>query len=135
MREGGSDPSRPANPARDDECLLRGPADRRLDLDDVFDLLSRRERRIVLHHLRSREDEWVPLADLVDRVHAWEEEVGAGSSVAAEPVETALVHRHLPKLAAAAVIEYDHERRLAIYRGTDRVDQFLDLALREGPLP
>lgn len=137
MHEVGTDPSRPRNDPCfvDEQDFLRGPESRDLDLDTIFDALGLRRRRIVLHHLRSREEEWVPLSDVVDRVHAWESELGDPSSVSAERIELDLVHRHLPKLDALGVIEYDGKRERVAYRGSERVGRFLDLSLREGPLP
>lgn len=137
MRECRTDPlrstSEPDSAGAGD--FLRGPADRDPDLDTVFDALGSRRRRIILHHLRSREDEWVSLADLVDRVTAWESELDASQSVSEEAIELDLVHRHLPKLDASGVIAYEGERDRAAYHGSDRIGRFLDLTLREGPLP
>ena len=115
--------------------FLRGPESGDLDLDAVFDALGVRRRRIVLHHLRSRADEWVSLEELVDRVLAWEVELGDPSTVSDGSVETDLVHRHLPKLDSLGVVEYDQERERATFSGSDRLGRFLDLSLREGPLP
>lgn len=115
--------------------FLRGPKNRDLDLDAVFDALGVRRRRIVLHHLRSRADEWVQLDHLVDRVLAWEIELDNPSTVTEESIETDLVHRHLPKLDSLDVIEYDPERERATFCGSERLGRFLDLSLREGPLP
>lgn len=105
------------------------------DIDTVFDILSSRRRRIVLHFLRDREDEWVALEALAERVAAWEVELYDPESVSVESIEIDLVHGHLPKLDGSNVIDYDRDRRRVSYQGDERVERFLDVSRREGPLP
>lgn len=135
-RQACSEPLRPGNRRAYDgpSVILRG-GEASFDLDVVFDLLSDRRRRIVLNHLRDADEEWVDVGVLAERIAAWEVELVDPTSVSVESIEIDLVHGHLPKLDAADVVEYDGERRRVAYRGTDRVERFLDLSKREGPLP
>ena len=105
------------------------------DLDEVFDVLSDRRRRIVLNHLRDAEGEWVRVGDLAERIATWEVELVDPASVSVESIELDLVHGHLPKLESTDLIDYEQDERRVTYRGADRVEQFLDLSRREGPLP
>lgn len=114
--------------------FLRG-GETTYDLDVVFDLLADRRRRIVLNHLREAEEEWVPVGDLAERIAGWEVELVDPTSVSVESIEIDLVHGHLPKLDSADVVVYDEDERRVAYRGEDRVERFLDLSRREGPLP
>lgn len=114
--------------------FLRG-GETTYDLDVVFDILSDRRRRIVLNHLRDADEEWVDVGDLAERIAAWEIELVDPTTVSVESIEINLVHGHLPKLDATDVIDYDEGDRRVAYRGADRVERFLDLSRREGPLP
>jgi len=102
-------------------------------LDDVFDVLSDRRRRIVLHYLRDHEEEWVSTGTLADRVASWEVELYDPASVSVASIEIDLAHGHLPKLHESGLVERDGS--LVRYRGDDRVERFLDLSRREGSLP
>lgn len=115
--------------------FFRGGGEAVRDLDTVFDILSNRRRRIVLAHLRECEDEWVSVDALGAEVAAWELELTGPTSVSEESISIDLAHGHLPRLDAAGVVVYDDDRRRVTYRGDDRVERFLDLAEREGPLP
>lgn len=105
------------------------------DLDVVFALLSDRRRRIALNYLRTADAEWIPVGDLAERIAAWETELGDPAVVSETSIEIDLVHGHLPKLDRAGVVEFDADRGRVRYRGADRVERFLDVAEREGPIP
>lgn len=105
------------------------------DLDTVFDVLSNRRRRIVLDHLREREEEWVSVDALAEEVAAWEVELAGPTSVSEESIAIDVAHGHLPRLDTSGVVVYDADERQVTYLGDDRVELFLDLAKREGPLP
>lgn len=86
--------------------------------DAAFRLLADETRRFVLSHLDGSDDR-VRLADLAERVAAWE----AGKPVAEvtederETAEIELHHKHLPMLADAGILEYDRETRTLPERG------------------
>ena len=78
-----------------------------ISLEAVLGCLLAPRRRFVLYYLQERETATVD--ELARQVAAWErgippEEVDADHR---RHVETALVHRHLPKLADALFVEYD----------------------------
>lgn len=73
------------------------------DVSAAFDLLSNARRRGVLYAV-SR-DGSATVAELAERIAAWQD--GHHSP---EEVRTSLVHAHLPKLADAGVVDYDHDQ-------------------------
>jgi hypothetical protein len=89
----------------------------------VFQTLSNRRRRYVLHYLLQRESA-VQFRRLTEHVTAWEHgvPVEAVTHTQRKRVYTALRQTHLPKMAADGVIEYDRQRGLV--EPTDAVDEF-----------
>lgn len=84
-----------------------------LDFDGVLDLCRNKHRRIVLGVLAAQQR---PLTanDLTNAIlkhnhHASPTEV---SGETATGIQSALYHEHLPRLAAAGLVEYDTERHL-----------------------
>lgn len=73
------------------------------DVGDVFDdvvaVLSDKRRRFVLHHLAVVETT-IPLAELAERMAEWD---GSDS----RETRLVLVHRHLPKMENAGLIDAD----------------------------
>ena len=125
----------PAEGARNDEgdqCYLRGPADLDLSLDEVFSLLGDRQRRLVLRYFVDNDGTETHVDDLVAFVVQWERELGQTPD--RDGVAIALHHSHLPKLAAAGVVEVDDGSTVRD-RGSDRLERFVAAAMREGPLP
>lgn len=86
-------------------------------LDQVFELLSRAERRETIGYLYARPNELVTLDELGRQV--------ARSDDEEENVRVALHHCHLPKLVDAGVVDYDEERTLVRYRGSSALDYVL----------
>jgi len=82
-----------------------------LSRDEVFDLLSNRRRRCVVHYLRQRGCV-VELSELAQRVAAWENGVDVRELTAAQRkrVYTSLQQTHLDKLDDAGIVEYDADR-------------------------
>lgn len=75
--------------------------------DDLFDVLSHPHRRFVLQYLRTAE---TPLGvdELTTELAAWERQrSGADRPGDGSAIELALVHRHLPKMAATEFVGYD----------------------------
>lgn len=89
--------------------------------NELFEVLSHSQRRFVLHYLRSA-DTPIDVDDLVSEVVAWEVErpVDERSAGDRDAVELSLVHTHLPKMAAAGLVDYDAGR--GVLTPTDRTD-------------
>ena len=83
-----------------------------LQRDEIFDVLSNQRRRYVLHYLKQHEGRRVELRELVDQVAAWEHEttIDALESDKRKNVYSSLRQFHLPMMAEADVIEYEHMR-------------------------
>lgn len=75
--------------------------------DELFDALSDPRRRFVLQHLQSVETP-TSVGDLSTDVAAWEERrPTADPPPDDEAVTVSLVHKHLPMLSRAGLVEYD----------------------------
>jgi DNA-binding transcriptional ArsR family regulator len=96
--------------------------------DQIFDVLSNRRRRYVIHYLSQHDDESVSLGDLSRQIAAWE--TGNDPDYIAyderKTVHTSLYQNHVPKLAEAGIIEYDS--REGTVRPTDAYEE-VDLYL------
>lgn len=84
-----------------------------LSQDVVFDLLSNRRRRFVLHYLL-REDRPVSIQELSKQVAMWEFDAEAEELTDQEEkrIYVALYQTHIPKLEDAGVIDYDSDTGL-----------------------
>lgn len=83
-----------------------------IDRGTVFDILSNRRRRYVLHSLRE-EGGRADIRSLSERIAAWENDHPDPESVTARErkrVYTALHQSHLPKMARAGVVRYHPDR-------------------------
>lgn len=104
-------------------AIQPGPGDERVDgqssetteelggeltRDEVFEVLSNRRRRYVLHYLQQN-GERASLSDVAEQVAAWENdtEIEAISSDERKSAYTSLRQFHLPKMAEKAVVEFD----------------------------
>lgn len=79
--------------------------------DRLFELLSHPYRRFVVGHLRSVDDPQ-SVGEVAADLGAWQAELPPAdrSADGVAGIETELHHTHLPKLAAADVVEYDPAR-------------------------
>lgn len=107
-------------------------SDQELSQDLLFDLLSNRRRRFVLHYLL-REDRPVSIQELSKQVAMWEfgvtdEEL---SDQQKKRIYVALYQTHVPKLEEAGVIEYDSDTGLVEIAGQARQ---LEPYLEEGAI-
>lgn len=84
-----------------------------LSVDTALDILASARRREVLRYLFDEADRPRERSELVDKM---------ADEAAADPasLEAALAHHHLPRLADAGVIEYDHRS------GSVRLDDTAD---------
>jgi len=103
-----------------------------VDRETVFDILSNRRRRYVLHFLRGREGS-VELRELSERIAAWEngclpERV---TSKERKRVYAALHQSHLPKMDRAGVVRYDPDRgTIELTEDTAAFDVYLEVVPR-----
>jgi hypothetical protein len=95
-------------------------------LDAVFSLLRDRRRRYVVSFLAGR-DSPVSLTELATAVTAWELETEPDEVPAerAEPIRTALHHKHLPQLADANVLAYDAEAETVTSKRVEELSPLL----------
>jgi len=96
-----------------------------LQREDIFEVLSNRRRRYVLHYLKQFNDksETVSLSEVASHVAAWENDVDVAevSYDGRKSVQTSLYQLHLPKLAGKNLIEYD--RRAGEIKQTDAIEE------------
>lgn len=93
-------------------------------LDASLELVADGRRRRVIRELRRKSGAETTVDDLVDRLHR--DEAFAGRGADREDVVRQLYHRHLPKLAAHGVADYDADRQRVRYRADDTVEAVLD---------
>lgn len=114
--------------AHTDRSVVQSEKSQRLqphEIDEVFELLGHPRRRHLLDVLAENGklsvDELV--ADIADR------EQGAfyetAPEEATERIRLSLLHRHVPKLTAANVVEYDDEAEMLSLADTDAKQRFL----------
>lgn len=82
-----------------------------LSTDAIFETLSSRRRRYILHYLKQR-DQQVTIRDLSTQIAAWENgiEVSAVTPKERKRVYTALHQTHLPKMDKLGVVVHDPDR-------------------------
>lgn len=82
-----------------------------LSLAEVFELLSNKRRRGVIHYLKDENSEAVTVEELVDAVVIWESDTDPSEITESQraSVYSSLVQTHLPRMAEVSVIEYDSE--------------------------
>lgn len=100
-----------------------------LDLDSVFGVLSDRRRRYALYALYRVEGGAMTIDRLAVRVDEMESD---GRSGAAERrsnrIADELRERHVPRLVAAGVVEYDERSETVRYRGRPALEEWLEHA-------
>ena len=81
-----------------------------LTRDEIYETLSNRRRRYVLHYLRQR-DTHVEMSDLATQIATWENSGELGENGLApddrKHVYTALQQFHLPKMEEMGIVAYD----------------------------
>lgn len=93
----------------------------RVPVDELLECLANSRRRMILYHLQ--DEEIADLEDLSQQVIAQEEEMSPEEVPAeeAQTVQTQLIHRHLPKLQGARVIEFDQRSQTVRYSDPPRI--------------
>lgn len=115
----------PAEPESDSESTA-------LTRDEVFETLSNRRRRFVLHHLQDV-DESSTLSEIAEQVAAWENDstVDAISSSERKTVYTSLQQFHLPKMEEMGVVRFDQrDGTVALTEAATDLDIFLEVVDR-----
>jgi len=92
-------------------------------LDALFEILADAQRRRILAHLDERDDDVATVADLRDALAD-----GDASTGERERIAIRLHHAHVPKLAAAGLVEYDDRSGMVRYLGGPAVSDWLELA-------
>jgi hypothetical protein len=94
----------------------------KLSSDEVFHLLSSPRRRFVLYYLHT-EQRTVDLSEVVAEVAAWEndKQVEELTEKERKRMYVSLYQTHIPKLAAAGLIEYDTDEQ--VVAPTGRISQ------------
>jgi hypothetical protein len=100
----------PGSEAVDGDALKSKPAEEWEAVDDMFDILSNHRRRRVIQYTETNDDAVV--GDLAEHIAAIENKkpISSLSSQERKRVYIALYQSHLPKMAAANVIDYDKNR-------------------------
>jgi hypothetical protein len=100
-----------------------------LSREDVFEILSNRRRRFVIHYLQGNGNR-ASLGELAEEIAAWESgiEPEAVASDERKRVYTSLQQFHLPKLDDHEVVEFD-DREGVIERtaAADDIDLYLEV--------
>jgi hypothetical protein len=117
-----------------DEDADQGGADeRKVDQDDLFDILSNRRRRYALHALTGTGEE-TELGALAEQVAAWENGTTVPDVTPAQRkrVYTALQQSHLPRMDEMGVVEFD--KQAGTITPTEEIDEFdVYMNVVEGP--
>lgn len=103
-------------------------------LDGLLDLFSPARRRYVLYRLLESPGERASIGALVDEVVDRERAGGAHAARADRTaIELSLVHTHLPRLAAAGIVDVDREAWLVSYAATADLDPWIECLERLEP--
>jgi hypothetical protein len=78
-----------------------------LTRDEIYETLSNRRRRYVLHYLRQRDNTHVGLGDIATQIATWENSAGELAPDDRKHVYTALQQFHLPKMEEMGIVAYD----------------------------
>jgi|APHM01.1.fsa_nt_gi hypothetical protein len=104
--------------------------------DDLFEILSNRRRRYVLHLLKNAEDGRADLSEVAEQIAAWEHDTTPEqlSYDQRRSVRTALYQHHAPKMDETGVVEF-HERDqvFKLSEGTEQFDVYLEPSSGEPP--
>ncbi|WP_232701753.1 DUF7344 domain-containing protein [Halobacterium wangiae] len=105
---------------------------RSLSTDELLEIAADQTRRIVLSQLIEEGESRVQVEELVSTVCAETGPTVGEHPTGHETVRTRLHHRHLPKLAAAGVIEYEEDRHCVRYHPNERLEALLDFLEERG---
>ena len=99
-----------------------------LSTDTIYETLSSRRRRYVLHYLRQADDT-VTIRELSEQLAAWENGINRSQvrPKARKRLYTALHQTHLPKMDQLGVVEHDKDRgTISLTAAITEFDTYLD---------
>ena len=105
---------------------------RHLTTDELLELVADGTRRTVLRTLIDREDGRARVDELASIVAATAGPSVGNCPTSHETVRTRLHHRHLPRLAAAGIIEYEEERCTVRYYRNECLEALLEFIEEQG---
>ena len=118
------------------DAVADDDADGTVSRDDLFEILSNRRRRYVLHLLKNADDGRADLSEVAERIAAWEHDTTPEqlSYDQRRSVRTALYQHHAPKMDETGVVEF-HERDqvFELTEGTEQFDVYLEPSSGELP--
>lgn len=98
-------------------------------LSTVFEILSDHRRRITIAYLSESDADVHSFDDVVDHVVRIERLFGERRRDHRDRVTVDVHHHHLPKLIDHGVVEYDPRTETIRYRGDQRLERHLVLAM------
>lgn len=113
----------------------RGGADHEISSEDVFEILSNRRRRFVIHALKHA-DEPPDVSELSRYVAAWELDIDV-EEVPYEyrhNVHSTLKRTHLPKLTETDIVTVDEDGTVRPAPGLERIEVYVEV-LRGREIP
>ena len=114
--------------------LTESPIDG-LQLDTVYDLLSNRRRRLILHFLTRSSTQTAPIGALATQIAAWENEKPLTEVTTAERKRAynTLQQSHLPRLRSAGIVDLDaDDGTVSLEIDPGQLDVFLSFLPRSG---
>lgn len=100
-------------------------------LDTACDLLRVDRRRFLLYHLTEQGTDETTVEAAVGAVRAIDlDQAEEGSRPPRQVIRVELTNNHLPRLAAANVVDYDHRNGTVRYTGNDYLETLLERARR-----
>ena len=114
------------------EQTLQDDEPQTLSRDEMFELLSNRRRRYILHYLHDTETS-AALSDLAEQVAAWETDPAIRDISASErkTVYTSLQQFHLPKMDETGAVEFDQRAgEVTITDAASELDVYLEVVDR-----
>ena len=121
---------KPHSKSTDPDAFAGGDSnDMSLARDDVYEVLSNRRRRFVIHYLQ-RNGPRAALGTLAEHVAAWEDgiDVAAVGSDARKNVYTSLQQFHLPKMEKLDLVVFDQrDAEVELTEAAADVDLYLEV--------
>lgn len=91
------------------------------EIDKRFALLSKYERRCIIHFLQKAGTDRVSISDVVN--HLQTQDATADEH---EKLAVSLYHNHLPQLDTVGVVDYDRDSETVRYDGDELVEALLE---------
>lgn len=95
-------------------------------LDTYLKLISDRQRRKIIRHLRDETAVTTTVADLLEQLHDGESAPLTVERSDRDQLSIQLIHNHLPKLDEHGIIHYDRENKAVRYQPDEEIETVLD---------